>query len=63
MESGTELTLVLVQVNQCVFTKDDFESNIIMNRLINLLYIKIHMNSHGDYFFVKLEYIFQDSYS
>ena len=55
MESGTELTLVLVQVNQCVFTKDDFESNIIMNRLINLLYIKIHMNSHGDYFFVKLE--------
>ena len=26
----------------CMLNKDDFESNIIMNRLIHLLYIEIH---------------------
>ena len=39
----------------CKLNKDDFDSNIIINRLINLLYIEIHMNTHVVYiFFVKL---------
>ena len=31
----------------CKLNKDDFESNIILSRLIQLLYIEIYIDSHG----------------
>ena len=47
----------------CKLNKDDFESKIIMNRLFHLLNIqKIMITAMGPIFFVKLKYIFQDSY-
>ena len=47
----------------CKVNEDNFKSNIIMYRLINLLYTEIHKNSHGVFtFFVTLEHIFRDSY-
>ena len=42
----------------CKLNKDDLESNIIMNRLIHLRYIKIQINGNGVYIFCQIRIYF-----
>ena len=42
----------------CKLNKDDFESNIIINRLFQLLYIEKGNNSHGAFIFCEIKTYF-----